>query len=397
MTLRLRPFITGLLFLGAPLFLRALDGPTDFTLDLPFGANEATPAWLGHPVTVPGTFATLDLPVTPPDGAASLLLTIFYQEKTGGFLRISWQSSAVAPPTNPGDLPGPGEAALSSVLCDNFYEGIGMSNQRSLLIAADTMKSGSLRFQTGDTALGISRIKLEWLQSSTGLSSPAINDVLVTPASGKTQMGSDLAGTPPTASDPAWHDRIVDVPVTDVPLRIEQGVDFTVQLQAVPLLARLAVKESGLPWGQHLVVWLNNQRAGVLFPNAPELGDGGYPAVSGAPYVGWREGTFFVPIANLAAGNNALQFSAEPDVAPATPPDPNVAPLPLAVKDVVLQLDYPPGSTAIAGTATLPAPASVTTPPAASAPLVDNTPPASPPTTPDPDTPPSLPPDTHVP
>jgi hypothetical protein len=390
MNFYLRLFLAGLLFLGAPMFLRALDGPTNFTLDLPFGANEATPAWLGHPVTVPGTFATLDLPVTPPDGAASLLLTVFYQEKTGGFLRISWQSSTVAPPADPGELPGPGEAALSSVLCDNFYEGIGMSNQRSLLIAADTMKSGALRFQTGDTSLGISRIKLEWLQSSTGLSSPAINDILVTPADGKTQMGSDLAGTPPAASDPAWHDRIVDVPVTDVPLRIEQGVDFTVQLQSVPLQARLAVKESGLPWGQHLVVWLNNQRAGVLYPNTPELGDAGYPAVSGAPYVGWREGTFFVPIANLTAGNNAVQFSAEPDVAPVTPPDPNAAPVPLAVKDVVLQLDYPPGSTATAGTTAL-APASATTPSASSTSMVENAPPASVPISSDPNTSPALP------
>lgn len=379
------------------MFLHALDAPADFTLDLPFGANEATPAWLGHPVTLPGTFATLDLPITPPDGAASLLVTVFYQEKTGGFLRISWQSSTVAPPTPPGELPGPGEAGLSSVLCDNFYEGMGMSNQRSLLIAADTMKSGSLRFQTGDTALGISRIKLEWLESSTGLSSPAITDLLVTPASGKTQMGSELAGTPPTANDPAWHDKVVDVPVTDVPLRIEQGVDFTVQLDSVPILARLALKESGLPWGQHLVVWLNNQRAGILFPNMPGLGDAGYPAASGAPYVGWREGTFFVPLANLSAGNNTLQFSAEPDIPPATSPDPNAAPSPLAVKDVVLQLDYPPGSTASASAVTPTSPPSAPAPPTATSPLADNTPVAPQPSSANPSAPAILPPDTHVP
>ena len=118
---------------GAASFLRAQEAPLGFTLDLPFGVNQATPAWLGHPSTPAGTFASLDLPLTPPDATASLLVTIFYQEQNGGFLRIGWQAAS-ALPTAPGELPGPGEAASSSVLCDNFYEGIGMSNQRSLLI-----------------------------------------------------------------------------------------------------------------------------------------------------------------------------------------------------------------------------------------------------------------------
>jgi hypothetical protein len=368
MTVRSRVILSVvLLFFALSSTLRALDGSEIFTLDLPFGANAATPVWLGHPVTPSTTFATLDLPITPPDPAASLLVTVFFQEKSGGFLRVIWQGEPASAEGANG-VPDPGEAAQSSVLCDNLYEGIGMSNQRSLLVSADAMKQpGELVFQCGDSTLGISRIKLEWLQSSAGLSSPAITDVLVTPANGKTQLASELTGQPPAAQNAAWHDRIVDVPVTDVPLRIEQGVDFSVQMDGPPTRARLALKEAGLPWGQHLVVWLNNQRAGVLLPNAPELGDAGYPDEKGSTYVGWRAGTFYVPSGFFTAGNNTLQFSAEPDVPPATPPDPNAALDPLALKDVGLQLDYPAGSTATArvtpvqadapAPATLPAPA----------------------------------------
>jgi len=361
MTASLRIILSGLLLLGGSFALRALDGPTEFTLDLPFGANEATPVWLGHPATPPGTFATLDLPITPPDPAASLLVTVFYQEDTGGFLRVSWESGVGLSLTGD-ELPGPGEVGASSILCDNFYEGIGMNNQRSLLVSADTLKQGgTLHFQTGGSALGISRIKLEWLENATGLTSPAITDVLVTPASGKTQLASELAGTPPTAADPAWKDRIVTVPITDVPVRIEQGVDFTVQMESVPALARLSLKETGLPWGQHLVVWLNNQRAGVIYPATPALDDPGFPAGGDAsPYIGWREGSFFVPVADLAAGNDVLQFSTEPDVVSASA-DATASTAPLAVKDVSLQLDYPSGSLA---TTTTPAPSASTTTPA---------------------------------
>jgi hypothetical protein len=349
MTAFSRIIIVGLAFLAATPALLALDGPTEFTIDLPFANDQATPSWLGHPATPAGSFASLDLPITPPDATAALLVTVFYQEEAGGFLRISWEAPAAQGSAS--DLPGPGEVTASSVLCDNFYEGIGMSNQRSLLVSADTMKqAGMLHFQTGDSSLGITRIKLEWLENSAGLASPAITDVLVTPANGRTQAASQLAGTPPAASDPTWQDRIVTVPITDTPVRIEQGVDFTMRLDSVPGMARVALKEAGLPWGQHLVVWLNDDRAGVIFPAVPELGDEGYPAAANSPYIGWREGTFLIPLNNLKAGDNIVQFSAEPDVLPAVPPDANAPAAPLALKDVSFQLDYPP------------APAAVTTP-----------------------------------
>ena len=315
-----------------------------FTLDLPVAANAPLPAWLGQPATPSGTFATLDVPITPPDGTAALLVTVTFQEQNGGFLRMSWQGApAPTAATEPvaADLPGPGETTPSSVLCANFYEGIGMDNQRSLLIPAEAMHvPGGLHFQTGGTTLGISRIRLEWLTTSTGLTSSTITDILVTTANGSTRPATELNGQPVISQDPAWHEQAVDVPLTDTPVRIEQGVDFTVQTQGVPKTARLALKENGLPWGQHLVVWLNNQRAGILVPATPELGDPGYSATADATYIGWRAGTFHIPAGILAAGNNTLQVSAEPD-ASAQANEPAPAPTPLALKDVVLQLGYP--------------------------------------------------------
>ncbi len=341
MTTPFRLVLMAALCVVGALAVRALDGPTAFTVDLPFGANEATPLWLGHPVTPAGTFATLDLPITPPDAGASLLVTVFYQETAGGFLRISWQDASV-PPAVAGELPGPGEVGASSVLCENFYEGIGMNNQRSLLVPADALRQGgTLHFQTGARELGISRIKLEWLENSTGLTSPTISDVLVTPESGRTQMAAELAGQPPTAADPAWKGRIVEVPITDVPVRVEEGMDFSVHTDGPPALARIALKEAGLPWGQHLVIWINNQRAGVIHPATPALADPGY-AGAGTPYIGWREGSFFVPTGALAAGDNVLQVSPEPDDEAQAAADAKPVPaVPLALKDLSLELEYP--------------------------------------------------------
>ena len=159
------------LFVCLTALTRATDLPASLTLDLPIPVNLATPSWLGHPTIPPTTFATLNLPILTPAADASLLVTVYFQEKTGGFMRIIWQGTQGA-----------------EVLSDNFYEDIGMANQRSLLISPTTLAGdGTLIFQCGDTNLGIQRIKLEWLQNKNGLVSSDVHDMLVTPSVGATQ------------------------------------------------------------------------------------------------------------------------------------------------------------------------------------------------------------------
>ena len=183
------------------------------------------PTWLGQPETPPTTFATLNLPIFAPDPNASLLVTVYFQEKQGGFMRIIWQGTQDA-----------------QVLSDNFYEDIGMANQRSLLISPTTLVGdGVLTFQCGDSTLGIQRIKLEWLENKNGLVSPEVRDLLVTPAVGPTQSGESLNGQANPTGAGAWQNQLVTVPITDQALRIEQGVEFSVDLDQVPGSARLAM------------------------------------------------------------------------------------------------------------------------------------------------------------
>lgn len=311
--------------------LRASDLPAPVILDLPIPANQATPSWLGHPETPATMFAALNLPILTPDTTASLLVTVYFQEKQGGFIRVIWQGTQGA-----------------QLLSDNFYENIGMANQRSLLISATTLVGdGVLTFQCGDSTLGIQRIKLEWLESKNGLVSPEVQDLLVTPATGPTQLAQSLTGQANPTGPGGWQDQLVTVPITDQALRIEQGVEFSVDLDKVPASARLALKETGLPLGKHLVVWINQQRAGTITPAVPDLLDDGFLTNENASnsYVGWRDGSFFVPVSLLKEGINTMQFSGEDD-ATLTPGNAGTSNTglesPLAVKAIVLQLNYPP-------------------------------------------------------
>jgi hypothetical protein len=324
--------ILAAVFFSASGFLaRADELPGALTLDVPVAANLATPAWLGHPVVPVDSLQTLDLPITPPDADAALLVTVYFTETDNGFLRINW---------NP-------DAGTAVALASNFYENIGMANSRSLLIPPSTLGTGGVLVLQGTAAaLGVQRIEFEWLESRQDLVSPKTSAMLVTTADGTTVGAETVNGQPEPPSSGTWTGDIVTVPITTDATRIEQGVEFSVDLDKVPTAARLVLKETGLALTQHLVVWVNQTRAGTITPAVPGLSDAGFFNAAGSPaatYVGWRNGSFYVPVTLLKEGANTLQFSTEDEV---PPPHPNVPSStgndPLAVKDVTLQANYAP-------------------------------------------------------
>jgi hypothetical protein len=317
---------------GLVSMLHAADLPGPVTLDIPIPANRALPAWLAQPTIIGGAFSSLNLPISTPDNTASLLVTVYFQEKQGGFLRILWKNAQ----------------GTAEVLADNFYENIGMANQRSILISSSTITGdGTLTFLSSDPNSGISRLKLEWMETRDSLVSPEVQDLLVTSANGDTQPAGSLTGQAATPVQGAWQDQLVTVPMTDAPVRIEQGVDFSVDLDKVPVTARIGLEESGLPMGKRLVVWINEQRAGTITPSVPDLLDAGYAvnASASASYIGWRNASFYPPVALLKDGVNSVQFSTEDDASAASPN--MTAPTsgedaPLAIKSLVMQLNYTP-------------------------------------------------------
>ncbi len=318
---------TAVFFSTACAFLRADELPGPLTLNIPVPVNLATPAWMGHPEMPNDTLQTLKLPIAPPSPDAALLITVYFTESDNGFLRINWKPAVGAP----------------VALAGNFYEGVGMATSRSLLVPPSTMGPGGyLIFQGNAVTLGVQRIELEWLESRQDLVSPKTSAMLMTTADGTTVPAETANGQPPAAATGTWTGDIVTVPIQTEPTRIETGVEFSVDLDKLPTSARLVLKETGLSLTQHLVVWINAKRAGMITPVVPGLGDAGFfTDAASTSFVGWRNGSFYVPASLLRQGENTLQFSAEDEVPPAqpAPADPLGGP-PLAVKEVAMQMNY---------------------------------------------------------
>jgi len=261
--------------------------------------------------------ATVSYEIKAPAGSEGLLLHLLFTELEGGFLRIYWKS---------------GDA--SETLSDNLYEGISMSNQRSLLISKEVMKTGGvLTIQASQQSLKVQRIHWSWLKTVLVLS-PEEQEAKLISSLGVPLKLADVSGNDLPVAEDLWRDRVVTAQLTEKAERIEQGVLFEVELAAVPELARIECQINGLPLSQALVLWVNGKRAGLVFPKVPNLSDMGYLKLADGSlsYLGWRNVAAIISPTLLQAGVNQIQFSVGDGEEPLSA---------LALKDLKLQLSYP--------------------------------------------------------
>lgn len=293
-----------------------------FTFDLGQpGQTQVLPSWMaGQPSASPAMHASIDFPIVPPADNSDLAVTFYFNETAGGFLRVYWAG-----------------AQAGEMLCENLFEGIGMPNQRTLLIKRSTLSSpGTLTVQSSENTLNLFRVHFEWVQPASVDLSDSSGQTALVDANGTAVASGDVNGAPILPPQDRVQQSSVTAVLIEKPERIETGVEFVATVQAVPLYARMEVQVSGVPIDKRLVLWVNGTMAGEVAIDVPPLTDPGYQnsATGGLPiYVGWRKGVIFLPANLLKVGDNQFQFG-EKDVMPA----PGASPL--AVKNLVIQLNY---------------------------------------------------------
>ena len=339
------------------------DAEKSFTQDLgPGAAKQALPAWMtGQPEASGASHATVSFPITPPPGDSDLAVTFYFAETPGGFLRAYWVG-----------------ARSSAMLSDNLFEGIGMQNQRTVLIKREMLTTaGSLNVQSSEAALNVSRIHWEWVEPVTVSLSNGVKQTAFVTAAGEALGEMEVDGGPPLAKPDKIGDSVVSATLTTKPERIEAGVEFVATLQQAPQYARVEAQFAGVPIGKSVKLWLNGVNAGEVSLAVPGLDDPGYQQASqdttAAPqYVGWRKAGILFPAALLKIGDNRFQFTIQ---------DANAS-APVAVKDLIVQLKYgdKPADTPATTTAALPpspSPTPTPAPAATPAPSATQTSPAS--------------------
>jgi hypothetical protein len=293
-------------------------------VSLPGSIPTAYPAWLNAvPPLAATTLGEADFQVSAPAaGRTDLLLTVIFDDKDGGFLRVYREDGEVA-----------------EMISDNLYEGSGAANQRTILLHnVGTQGPTRLVLQSSGNPLTARRLVWEWPQARAVTATSA--DALVALRGQTALSDAEISGQPLISPSPRVEIAYTSTPLLSQLVRVASpGIALSVALDKLPLYSRLAGKIEGLAPGQTLECWINGMKIGPIAFEAPSLRDPAWllPGTAEAAPVlaGWRAGTLYIPAAAWQAGDNRVEFLL-PDGTQLSP----------ALKDLVLEMVYAPAAPA---------------------------------------------------
>lgn len=288
-----------------------------FPVPLPFGYP--VPDWADAPVVEQGEATTsLHIPLVAAGVRAGrqLVVTFYFNEAVGGFLRVQWDGVA-------------GVATLAT----NLFEGVGGAHRRSLLIPQDYLESPGVLTVVSGGENSLYQVELEWLSEEEVLAGAEKNLPAAVLSGGREATQSELLGSAyrPVFSD-EWEGDVIKAPLTDRIERVEGGLVFVAPLSRAPEQARLALWIAGPAMAAEFRLQVNGKDAGAVAFEAPPLTDLGYYRNEAGDwfFAGWRKGTIAIRQSLLVAGDNEFELI-KVGVAENRP---------VAIKDMILQLRY---------------------------------------------------------
>jgi hypothetical protein len=293
-----------------------------FTADLPFDAAQVLPSWMhGAPLIAPGNVARLAFRLSPPTNR-DLLLHLVFDEAEGGGLRVEWQREG---------------QSTTEVITEKLGDGIGVPNQRHLLISASRLGGNGTLLLQGVANLNVNRVRFEWVAERTMLASSTRYVPVVVTASRLTLGEADVDGSPRPALQDEWRDRVVRAALTEGPEFLTPSLELVAELEGMPNMARFEASVAGVYLDQEVWLVINNHEVGPLAIEVPTLEDPGHLGLPGRElqFAGWRLATAHIPAALLLPGENSLLLELR---SPANADYRNRT----FLREAVLELSYPP-------------------------------------------------------
>jgi len=256
--------------------------------------SPSAPEWIAQLSPQSQLLGETRFQIQSPDRAGlALAATLFYEEQTGGFLRVFW-----------------GAAGSQTAMTLNLYEGVGMSNRRTILLKMDSISAQSyLTLQSFNVTTGIEKIHFQWIEPTTVFQSASADPIVLIDQFGDVFHEEEAKGGYEPIPRDEWRDQVVIAPLIFEPTRIEDGVAFQFELVEAPKIARLVTEISGLAPDRSCEVWLNGVFVGILQTPVPSLLDPGYDydeLLENWSWTGWRKGSLLLKSDSFQNGLNEV-------------------------------------------------------------------------------------------
>lgn len=264
-----------------------------FTADFPFDAAQPLPAWMhGAPVSAPGDGSRIAFHLSPPPGR-DLLVHFVFDETDGTGLRVEWLRDG---------------SSTTEIISGNLGEGLGVPNQRPLLISASRLGGNGTLLLQGGAKLNVNRVKFEWVSERTMLASAARYVPVVVTASRLTLAEADVDGGPRPVLQDEWRERVVRAALTEKAELLSPSLTLVSALEQAPRQARLEASLAGVYLDQEVWLIVNGQEVGPLAIEVPTLEDPGFLGLPGreVEFAGWRKASVHIPAELLLPGENSV-------------------------------------------------------------------------------------------
>jgi|GEM_PF-5903777 len=282
------------------------------------------PVWVGQPLLEPGTAVqnwSIPLMASEPNSNRALAVTVIYKDGSDGFLRVIWNG-----------------ILKQMTLSDNLQEGVDILNRRTLLLTWDDLKGdGNLVFQSDRTPFPVVKVILQWVDP-VSLYANKVRDVPFVLTANHTVSQQEASGAPIAASADDWRGEVLTAVLQDQAVPWDGRTAFSANITQTGVRDLLEMEVSGLEATPAL--WINNQFAGWLNVDVPDLWDPAWVKTStNIQYAGWRKARMILPPDALKVGQNTFQFTWKNQT-------------PAAMRKLKLQIAYSPASSTNSSTST---------------------------------------------
>ncbi|MFZ4681537.1 MAG: hypothetical protein ACOYMS_03460 [Terrimicrobiaceae bacterium] len=277
-----------------------VQGQEVVTFDFPAKERPAIlPAGLRDwPLETTDGLSTIEVPLLPLNDEGALLVTVVFEDAEGRIIHARWT----------------GEDQTSTTLAENLSENLKGWNERTFEVPYDLLQQpGSLFLETDAEVQPVKRVALAWTWPAGVLMSPSARTVRFLASAGRPLTEQDVSTQAAGPLPDVWSAGIWKAFLQEKIESLDEALQFTVPIEAVPGVAVFRAKVLGIPLDGSFSLWVNGHKIGPLVFEIPELAAAGYYKADGGDlrYAGWRNGAAVIPVSFLQAGDNAIVLQAE--------------------------------------------------------------------------------------
>ena len=241
---------------------------------------------------------TIEVPLLPLNDEGALLVTVVFEDAEGRIIHARWIA----------------EDKSSTTLADNLSENLKGWNERTFEVPYELLQQpGSLFLETDAEVQPVKRVALSWTWPAGVFMSPSARTVRFLASAGRPLTEQDVSTQAAGPVPDIWSAGIWKAFLQERIESLEEALQFTVPIEAVPGVAVFRAKVLGISLEASSSIWVNGRKIGPLVFEIPELSAAGYYKADGGDlrYAGWRNGAVVIPVSYLQAGENAIVLESE--------------------------------------------------------------------------------------